>query len=101
MEKLKHHIFVCGSARLVGENKGFCLQKDAVDIVQNFNEEIQDRDLDGEVMVTSTGCMGICSKGPIVVVYPEQTWYGKVTPDDIEEIVDALEEGKKVERLII
>ena len=99
MEKPKHHIFVCGSARLVGENKGFCLQKGAVDIIQNFNEEVQDRGLDSEIMVTSTGCLGICAMGPVVMIYPEQTWYGKVTEDDVEEIIDALENGETVERL--
>lgn len=101
MEKPKHHIFVCGSARLVGENKGFCLQKGGVDIIQAFNEEIQDRELDSDVMITSTGCLGICSMGPIVIIYPEQTWYGKVSEDDVEEIMDALEEGEVVERLVI
>lgn len=101
MEKPKHHIFVCGSARLVGENKGFCLQNGGVDIIQAFNEEIQDRGLDADVMLTSTGCMGICSMGPVVVIYPDQTWYGKVSEDDVEEIMDALEEGEVVDRLII
>ncbi|NTW72090.1 MAG: (2Fe-2S) ferredoxin domain-containing protein [Eubacteriaceae bacterium] len=99
MEKLKHHIFVCGSARLVGENKGFCLQKGGVDIIQAFNEEVQDRGLDGDIMVTSTGCLGLCSKGPVVIIYPDQTWYGKVSVDDVEEIMDALEQGETVERL--
>ncbi|MFZ7119843.1 MAG: NAD(P)H-dependent oxidoreductase subunit E [Eubacteriaceae bacterium] len=101
MDKPKHHIFVCGSARLVGENKGFCLQKGAVDIIQMFNEEIQDRGLDSEVMVTSTGCMGLCSMGPVVMIYPEQIWYGKVTEDDVEEIMDCLEESEVLDRLVI
>lgn len=101
MEKPKYHIFVCVSSRLTGENKGFCVQQQGKEIVQAFVEEIQDRDLDSEVMITTTGCVGICSMGPIVMVYPEQTWYGKVTVDDVEEIVDAIEEGGTVERLII
>ncbi|MPW27043.1 (2Fe-2S) ferredoxin domain-containing protein [Alkalibaculum sp. M08DMB] len=101
MEKPKYHVFVCGSARLVGENKGFCLQKGAIDIIQNFNEEIQDRGLDSEVMVSSTGCVGLCSMGPVVMIYPQQIWYGKVTSDDVEEIVDALENGETIERLVI
>lgn len=101
MEKPKYHIFVCISARLTGQNQGYCLQKDAGDIIAAINEEIMERGLDGEVMVTGTGCFGICSMGPIVMVYPEQTWYGKVTEDDVEEIMDALEEGEIVERLVI
>ena len=66
-----------------------------------FAEEIMDRDLEGEVMVTSTGCVGICEKGPIVMIYPQQAWYGEVTEDDVEDILDALEEGTVVDRLSI
>jgi (2Fe-2S) ferredoxin len=101
MEKPKYHIFVCISARLAGQNQGYCLQKDGSDIIAAFNEEIQDRGLDSEVMVTGTGCFGLCSMGPIVMIYPNKIWYGKVTPNDVEEIMDALEEEKVVDRLII
>jgi len=65
-------------------------------------EEIEDRDLSNDVMVTITGCFGICDKGPIVVIYPEGAWYGNVTVEDVPEIVEShLEGGKKVERLLI
>ncbi len=102
MYKPKYHIFVCSSSRINGDQKGFCFQKDAVGIVNNFMEEIQDRELDGEVMITNTGCFGICSKGPIVVVYPEGVWYGSVTPDDVEEIMDShIENGEVVSRLAL
>ncbi|MEW9122884.1 MAG: 2Fe-2S ferredoxin [Thermotaleaceae bacterium] len=102
MHKPKHHIFVCSSSRINGEQKGFCYQKGAVDIVNTFMEELQERELDGEVMVTNTGCFGICSKGPIVVVYPEGVWYGSVNADDVEEIMDShIENGEIVTRLEI
>jgi (2Fe-2S) ferredoxin len=53
-------------------------------------------------MVTNTGCFGICDKGPVVVVYPEGTWYGNVTEDDVAEIVEQhFENGEKVESLVI
>jgi len=65
-------------------------------------EEIEDRDLSNDVMVTITGCFGICDKGPIVVIYPEGSWYGNVTVEDVPEIVEShLEGDKKVERLLI
>ena len=102
MNKPKHHIFVCSSSRINGQQKGFCLQKESISIIQNFMEEIDDRELSGEVMVTNTGCMAICDKGPIVIVYPEGVWYGSVTPDDVEEIVEShIEGGKPVERLML
>jgi len=98
----KYHIFVCTSCRINGVQKGFCFSKGAVDIVQKFMEEIDDRDLSSDVMVTNTGCFGICDKGPIVVIYPEGTWYGNVTADDVEKIVEQhIEGGKVVEELLI
>lgn len=98
----KYHIFVCTSCRINGQQKGFCYSKGAVDLVQRFMEEIDDRDLSGEVMITNTGCFGICDKGPIVVVYPEGVWYGNVTDDDVETIVEQhIEGGLVVESLVI
>jgi len=53
-------------------------------------------------MLNNTGCFGICDKGPIVVVYPEGVWYGKVTVDDVERIMEEhIEGGKVVEDLVI
>ncbi len=101
MEKLRHHIFVCSSSRLTGEIKGYCAGNGNLEVLENFVEEVNDRMLDSEIMVTNTGCVGLCSMGPIVMIYPDQIWYGKVTPDDVEEIMDALEEGEVVERLLI
>jgi (2Fe-2S) ferredoxin len=98
----KYHVFVCTSCRINGTQKGFCHSKDSVSIVQKFMEEVDDRDLSGEVMITNTGCFGICDKGPIVVVYPEGVWYGNVTPDDVETIVEQhLENGEVVKSLQI
>ena len=89
MFKIVRHIFVCSSSRLTGEMKGFCCSKDSVEIIQNFAEEIADRGLDSEVMVTNTGCLGMCVQGPLVIVYPDGVWYKKVTPDDVEEIMES------------
>lgn len=102
MNKPKYHIFVCTSSRINGQQKGFCHSKNAVGLVESFMEEVQDRGLGGEVFVSNTGCFGICEKGPIVVVYPDNVWYGSVSEDDIEEIMDQhIEGGQVVERLLI
>ncbi|WP_010074634.1 2Fe-2S ferredoxin [Clostridium cellulovorans] len=102
MVALKHHIFVCTSCRINGQQKGFCFSKDSVGVVEAFIEEINDRDLSSEVMITNTGCFGICAQGPVVVVYPEGVWYGNVTEDDVAEIVEShIENGEVVKRLII
>jgi (2Fe-2S) ferredoxin len=102
VQKPKHHIFVCTSSRANGQQKGFCHSKAGVEILAKFNEEITDREIGHEVFVTNTGCYGICEKGPIVVVYPDNVWYGSVTPADVEEIMDQhIEGGKAVERLLL
>lgn len=89
----KYHVFVCNSCRLNGELKGFCHQKGSVNLVGRLMEEIEDRDLSGDVMVTNTGCFGICARGPVMVVYPEGVWYGNLAESDIETIVEEHFEG--------
>lgn len=102
MQKPKYHVFVCTSSRINGQQKGFCCSKDAVEVVQSFMEELDSNDLSGEVMVTNTGCFGICEAGPVVVVYPEGVWYRGVTTEDVAEIVEShLINGQKVERMEI
>ena len=89
----KYHVFACTSCRINGQQKGFCHTKGSVGLVEKFIEEIEDRGLSDDVMITNTGCFGICDKGPIVVVYPEGIWYGGVTDDDVERIVEEHFEG--------
>lgn len=102
MVKVKHHIFICTSCRVNGQQKGFCFQKGSVDIVQRFMEAIEENDLSSDVMITNTGCFGICDKGPIAVVYPEGVWYGNLTDEDVDRIVEQhFLEGKPVEELMI
>jgi len=93
MNKPKYHIFVCTSSRMTGQQKGFCHTKGAVEIVAKFMEEIEERDLGAAVMVSNTGCFGICEQGPIAVVYPDNVWYKSLTVDDVETIMDEHIEG--------
>lgn len=92
----KYHIFVCTSCRTNGVQKGFCSTKDSPRLVEKFMEEIEDRDLSGDCMITNTGCFGICNRGPIAVVYPEGVWYGGLTEEAIEEIMENHIEGGQI-----
>lgn len=98
----KYHVFICTSCRLNGEQKGFCSQKGSTDLVKRLMESIEENDLSGDVVVTNTGCFGICSRGPIMVVYPEGVWYGNLSESDIDTIVEKhFEGGKPVDALRI
>jgi (2Fe-2S) ferredoxin len=102
MDKPKHHIFVCTSSRPNGQQKGFCHTKEGTGVMERFREEIEERDLGSEVFLSNTGCFGICEKGPVVVVYPDNVWYASVTPEDVGEIMDShIESGRAVERLAL
>jgi len=90
MDKTAHHILVCASFRTSGDPKGVCYKKGAADHLAYIESEINDRGLD--VTISSTGCLKQCNSGPIVVVYPEDQWYGKVDSEEaIDAILDAVE----------
>ena len=94
MSKPSHHIFVCGSFRPAGA-AGVCHKKESSGILQHLTLEVQDRGLD-DVMVSSTGCMNVCDSGPVLVVYPENTWYKQATVATAEAILDSLEAGNEL-----
>ena len=103
MDKPEHHIFVCASFRAGGETKGkggVCQKKGSLNFLPYIENEILDRGLNAQV--TSTGCMKACEHGPVVVVYPEGTWYGEIDSEEkIDAILDAIEDGKAAEELLL
>jgi (2Fe-2S) ferredoxin len=101
MEKPKYHIFVCGSFRASGAPQGVCNKKNSMGLLQYLVQELADRGLTN-VVVSSTGCLKLCDFGPVMIVYPENWWYGKVESEsDIDAIIDALESGKPAETYMI
>jgi (2Fe-2S) ferredoxin len=100
MQKPQRHIFVCASFRATGAPQGLCHKKDALPLIQYLEGELSDRDMD-DTMVTMTGCLKVCEKGPVMVVYPEKYWYGEMNEQKIDEVLDALEDGKAVEDYLI
>ena len=91
MEKPTYHILVCASFRVTGEPKGLCHKKGSTGLLQYIEEEVLDRGLD--VLISTTGCLKQCEKGPVMVIYPQGQWYGNVDSEEvIDEILDALED---------
>ncbi|WP_372773130.1 ferredoxin [Mangrovibacterium sp.] len=99
MKKPDYHILVCNSYRVAGDAKGFCNKTGAADLIQYISEECNDRGLD--VAVSSTACLNVCSQGPVMVIHPNNLWYGGITEERIDEILDALEEGEAVDEYLI
>ena len=86
------HILVC---RGTG-----CTSSKSPKIIENFRKILEEKGIDN-VRVIQTGCFGLCAKGPIVIIRPEDTFYAMVSPEDCEEIINThIIEGKKVERLL-
>lgn len=99
MHKPKYHILVCNSFRLSGDPQGVCHKKGAPGLMQYLEEEILDRGLDA--IVSSTGCLKVCDRGPVMVVYPHNFWYGKVDESVIDAALDALENDAAAEEFLI
>lgn len=92
MAKPQYHFLVCNSFRLSGEPQGVCNKKGAIDLLQYLEEEIISRGLDAQI--SSTGCLKVCDRGPAMVVYPAGWWFGEMTEEKIDEVLDALDEGE-------
>jgi len=73
-----------------------CLALGAAKVVAPFKEEIKKQGLETKVDVRETGCPGFCERGPLTVIYPEETCYLQVQPGDVEEIVSQTILAKKV-----
>ena len=86
------HILVCHGTG--------CTSSKSPQILENFKKILQDKKIEN-VRVIKTGCFGLCAKGPIVIIRPEDTFYAMVTPEDCEEIIQThIIEGNMVDRLL-
>lgn len=89
----RSHILVCGGTG--------CTSSGSQNIVDELNKELKANGLEEEVKVIKTGCFGLCALGPIMIVYPEGSFYSMVKPEDIHEIVtEHLLKGRIVTRLL-
>ena len=93
MDLFRSHVLVCGGTG--------CTSSDSPKIIEKLNEEITGAGLEKEVKVVQTGCFGLCEAGPVVVIYPEGSFYSHVKVSDVPEIVgEHLLKGRIVQRLL-
>ena len=96
----ERHVFVCLNERDPDHPRGCCAASGSRDIHARLKELSKERGLRHSVRVNKAGCLDTCERGPSIVVYPENVWYGGVTLGDVEEIVEShLVNGLPVERL--
>jgi 3-hydroxy-5-methyl-1-naphthoate 3-O-methyltransferase len=98
VEPFRYHAFVCTQEK--AEGVPCCSVAGSFRLLDALHRELGAQRLADDVQVSSCGCLGICDSGPVMIVYPDGTWYTKLTPDDVPEIVSShLVGGTKVARL--
>ncbi len=90
---IRSHVLICGGTG--------CTSSGSMALHDKLADELKAKGLEDEIKIVMTGCFGLCALGPIMIIYPEGTFYSRVTADDISEIVDEhLIKGRIVERLV-
>lgn len=90
----KKNILICGGTG--------CTSSKSPQIIENLNRLIKEKGIEDKVEVIQTGCFGLCAKGPIVIIYPDETFYAMVKPEDAQEIIEEdIIKGNKIERLLV
>jgi len=93
MAIFRAHVLICGGSGCTS-NKSQLVRK-------RFEEKIKEVQLDKEVQVVGTGCFGLCEEGPVVIVYPEGSFYSRMNVDKVDEIVEEhLLKGRIVEKYL-
>ncbi|MBO6062171.1 MAG: NAD(P)H-dependent oxidoreductase subunit E, partial [Clostridia bacterium] len=90
---IRSHVLICGGTG--------CTSGGSQAIADNLKAELERLGLQDEIQVIRTGCFGLCAMGPIMIVYPEGTYYSRVKPEDVKEIAEEhFLKGRIVERLV-
>lgn len=98
----KKHLFLCTNQKIPG--KKCCANTGGAPYFDYLKTKLLEMDMHGpgKIRVSKSGCLGRCSSGPCLVVYPENIWYTYTSFDDIDLIIKSyLKDGKPVKELLI
>jgi (2Fe-2S) ferredoxin/ubiquinone/menaquinone biosynthesis C-methylase UbiE len=99
MEPFRYHVFICTRQKV--EDKAYCTDRGGEGVVDELQRAVHQHRLDEQVQVTPCGCLGLCTQGPNLVIYPEGIWYSGVQAGDVDEIVQShFLQGKPITRLM-
>ena len=102
MANFKRHVFFCVNERTADDPRGACTACGGAEVAKAFKKKLYARGLKRIMRANKAGCLDQCAHGAVCVVYPEGAWYGRVTPEDVDEIIDKhLLGGQPVERLLL
>ncbi|MED5400291.1 MAG: (2Fe-2S) ferredoxin domain-containing protein [Planctomycetota bacterium] len=102
MAAFTHHIFVCCNQRSPDHSRGCCDPDGSAELRSALKAAIASRGLKPDVRANSAGCLDQCEHGPVVAVYPQGTFYGGVTLEDVPRIVEeTIVGGRVLEDLLI
>lgn len=97
----RKHVFACMTQRPPQHPRGSCGALGAQPLFERLSQKVEASGV-GDIGVSASGCLGVCSAGPVMVIYPEGIWYRPQTPADVDEIVDShLVNGEPVARLVM
>lgn len=96
--KFEKHVFICTNQKTGG--KKCCGEAAGLELVAKFKKILKDKNLNTRIRAQRAGCIDACDFGPSLVIYPEGTYYGNLTLDDVDKIIDQhLINGKVVAEL--
>jgi (2Fe-2S) ferredoxin len=96
MPGLSSHIFICGNQRTEGHPRGSCNPSGRATLSDAFKTELKRARVGPLVRANHAGCLDQCEHGPIVVIYPQAIWYGRVTAEDVPRIVERTVVGGEI-----
>lgn len=99
MPKFEKHIFICTNLR-EKDPASSCAPKGGLEVQKKFKERLKELGLSTTVRANQSGCLDTCKQGVSLVIYPQGLWYARVTPGDVDEIIEkSIIKNEVIERL--
>jgi (2Fe-2S) ferredoxin/precorrin-6B methylase 2 len=99
MEPFRYHVYICDQKK--PEGVPCCPARGSAETLEALRRQVAARGLIDAVQITTCGSLGVCERGPNLVVYPEGVWYSGVRPEDVPELVEShFVQGRPVDRLV-
>ena len=102
MSYYKHHVFFCTNQR--NDGRASCQDHNAQELRDYLKKKVKEAGLSGpgKIRINNAGCLDRCGQGPVLVIYPEETWYQYKTREDIDEIFEQhLIKNQKIACLVV